>query len=443
MKATVIGLGYVGLATSLYLADKGIQVQGYDIDNDKIAKIESGKPPFFEPAIEQLLKMRLNNGFEVVNDLGDSDIYFITVGTPSMKDGSIKLDYLRNAARSLGKTLKSKEGYQVVVVKSTVIPGTTRDVVRPVIESESGRAFGHNLGLAMNPEFLKEGSALNDMANPDRVVIGEFDKQSGDALEKLYRQVYSDLSPPVVRTSIINAEFIKYASNAFLASKISFINTIANIAQRVPDADVQQIAYGMGFDKRIGKQFLSAGLGYGGSCFSKDLKALVSFSEVLGYTPELLLKVENVNEGQAIHAVELAKQQLGSLNGKKVAILGLAFKPDTDDIRDAVSLRLIKALIGAGTKISVYDPLAIGNIEEEMGTAITYSKTAREAIRGTDCCFIVTEWSEFRSLKQADFVTAMRTPVIIDGRRLFKPEEFSSPVRYSAIGLGPSVKLGV
>jgi len=439
----VIGLGYVGLTTAVTFASKGFPVYGLDIDSGTITRINSSNPTFYEPMLEELLKEALRNGFKAGETLELSDIYFITVGTPSGREGNIDLSYVKAVAEKLGGFLKDVDGYHLVVVKSTVVPGTTEGVVKPIIESASGKMFGDNLGLAMNPEFLKEGSAVQNSFEPDRVVIGEYDRKSGDVLLDLYRQFYGGNLPPVLRTTIANSEFIKYASNAFLATKISFINMIASIAQRVPSADVKVIAEGIGLDRRIGPKFLNAGLGYGGSCFPKDVRALIAFSKSVGYDPILLDDVDEINVRQPEVSIELARRYLGSSKDSKIAVLGLSFKPETDDIRDAVSVRIINRLLAEGAKVSVYDPVATENVSKLFGNRIAYASSALEAIKDADCCIIVTEWDEFKKLEPSDFIERMRKPVLIDGRRIYDPEKYACRMKFAAVGLGTVSKISV
>ena len=275
--------------------------------------------------------------------------------------------------------------------------------MKPILEEESLKTCGTQFGLCMNPEFLRQGSAFEDTVNADRVVIGSYDKRSGDALEDLYRDFYSAKMPPLIRTTLSTAELIKYASNAMLATKISFINTIANICEKIPGADVKVVAAAMGLDKRIGPLFLDAGLGYGGSCFPKDVKALIACSKNLGYTPELLESVENINHTQPLKAVEFCKQQLGSLKGKKIAILGLAFKPDTDDMREARVIPIINQLLKEGAHVSAYDPVASQTAKSIFNGKIRYASSALDCIKKADCAIIVTEWSEFQKLTPEDY----------------------------------------
>jgi len=436
-----MGTGYVGLSTAVAFAKKGYQVIASTHDSEKVAMINRGIAPFYEPELQEtleqvvkrkMLKCTLNTEEAVLN----SDISFITVGTPSKPDGSIDLQFIKNSAYEIGEALKKKETYHLIVIKSTVLPGTTEKIVKPIIERHSGRSCGIEFGLCMNPEFLREGSALHDTLHPDRVVIGEYDKKSGNILESLYRDFYGERIPPIIRTNLTTAELIKYASNAFLATKISFINFMANLCQKIPGADVKTVAEGMGLDKRIGPLFLNAGLGYGGSCFPKDVKALIAYSKSLGCDPSLLEAVEKINESQPYTAIELCKRFLGNLKGKKIAILGLAFKPNTDDMREARSIPIISQLLKEGAKITAYDPAATENAKSIFKNKIAYTSSAIECIKGANCCILVTEWEEFKKLKPRDFIENMKQPILIDGRRIYNPEEFNRKLKFAAIGLG-------
>ena len=441
-KISIIGVGYVGLCTAVGLASKGYRVVACDIDAEKISKINQGIPPFFEPGLQEKLTESIRKGNLVgyVNDtdraVAESDFTYVAVGTPSKEDGSIDLKYIQSAAVNIGRALKNKNSYHVTIIKSTVVPGTTLDVVKPLLERESGKTCGVDFGLCMNPEFLRQGSAFQDTLHADRVVIGSYDQQAGDKLEMLYREFYSGHIPPIIRTGLSTAELIKYASNAMLATKISFINTIANICEKIPGADVKDVALAMGLDKRIGPLFLDAGLGYGGSCFPKDVKALIACSRASGYVPELLDSVEHVNWNQPLKAVAFAVQMLGSLKNKKIALLGLAFKPDTDDMREARVIPIIKALQAQGANITAYDPVATATAKAVFKDTIHYAVSAKECLKDADCAIIVTEWPEFKALTPQDFLSLMKQPILIDGRRIYNPQDFMGKLRFAAIGLG-------
>lgn len=423
-------------------ASKGYYVLACDVDDQKIGKINQGIPPFHEPELEEKLSYCIHKGnlkgvvSQTQKVIDETDLTFVAVGTPSKSDGSIDLKYIESASQNIGKALKNKRSYHIVIIKSTVVPGTTLDAVKPILEKESGKKCGADFGLCMNPEFLRQGSAFQDTVNADRVVIGSYDKRSGDVLEDLYKGFYTPLTPPIIRTTLSTAELIKYASNAMLATKISYINTIANICEQIPGADVKVVAKAMGLDKRIGPLFLDAGLGYGGSCFPKDVKALIASSKKHGYKPELLYAVEEVNKTQPLKAVDYCRQRLGSLGGKRIAILGLAFKPDTDDMREARVIPIVNQLLKEGAKVVAYDPVAISVAKTIFEDKIQYTKSAFECLKGADACIIVTEWDEFKKLTPEDFTENMKQPILIDGRRIFDPETFKTKMRFVALGLG-------
>jgi len=442
-RISIFGLGRVGLCLAVCYASRGFHVIGVDVDEHKLAVISRGEAPFYEPGLQEFLARALENGsLELTSSAAEavlgSDISFITVGTPSRPDGSVDLSQVEAVCRQLGAALAEKKAWHLVVVRSTVPPGTTGGLVRETLEQISGLKCGDGFGLCMNPEFLSEGAAIRGIMEPDRVVIGEHDRRSGDVLQAFYKAFHGPGCPPILRTTLVNAELIKYASNAFLAMKISFANMIARLCQRLPGADVVAVMDGVGLDKRIGRAFLNAGLGWGGSCFPKDLAALLWLGAQMGVDLPLVKATVDVNEGQPLVAVELAKQALGDLKGKRVALLGLAFKPGTDDIRDAISLRLIGALLAEGAKVVAYDPKAMDNVRALLGNTISYASSALEAVRGADCCIIVTEWDEFRALRPEDFAEHMRRPVVIDGRRVFRPEDFEGAVEFYAVGRGPT-----
>ncbi len=440
MKISVIGSGYVGLVTGACFAKLGNDVVLVDIDAERVAMINRGEAPFYEPGLEEILKEGLAQGkIEAITDTISSvkwaDVVFICVQTPNAPDGSVDLTYIRAAAKSVGEGLREREGvgYPVVVVKSSVIPGTTEFVVRPILEDLSGKRAGVDFGVAMNPEFLREGAAVKDFLEPDRIVIGAMEGKARDVLSSLY----SGFNCPVLHTNLVTGEMLKYASNAFLATKISFINEIANICGFVPGLDVLEVARGVGLDHRVNPQFLNAGIGFGGSCLPKDLRALVSFVENTGnYEPKLLKSVLEVNDFQPLRLVGLAVRVLGSLSGKRVSVLGLSFKPNTNDMREAPSIKIINRLLELGAEVVAYDPVAKETARRELGDRIIYAETVEECLKGADCCFIVTEWEQFKNLEPGDFKRLMKRPLIFDGRRVFKPENFiAEKVECYSVGL--------
>jgi UDPglucose 6-dehydrogenase len=441
-EVSIVGMGYVGLCTAATFASRGIRTIGVDIDQARVEQIRRGKAPLHEPLLDTMLKnavkKKLLDATSEISLAADTDTTFLTVGTPSQHDGSIDLSYIKNATEDLGNVLREKRGYHLVVVKSTVVPGTTNGTVRRFLEQSSRKNVGDELGLCANPEFLKEGTAINDAVRPDKIVIGSNDKKSASELTRLYRRFYGSELPPVILTTPEAAELVKYASNAFLATKVSFVNTIANIAEQIPGVDVGTIAEAIGLDPRIGPLFLKAGPGYGGSCFHKDLQALINYSQNKNYDPILFRATEETNEQQANRVVGMAEKLLGSLSSKKIAVLGLAFKKDTDDIREAASLRVISQLKKKGARVIAYDPMAIPNTKRQFLDQIEYAENPRSALKGADCAIIMTEWDQFRQLVPKDFQTYMKTPNIVDARRMLDPKQYAQ-LNYLAIGTG-SVK---
>ena len=438
-KVSFVGLGYVGLCTAAVFASKGLNIIGVDIDGEKISKLTKGEVPFYEPQLDRVLKSAIKRkkiGFTTdIAKVAETGTTFITVGTPSRQDGSIDLTYVKKATEDIGSVISAGDSYHLVVVKSTVVPGTATGLVRPLLEASSGRACGDMLGLCSNPEFLAEGSAIKGTLHPDKVVIGANDEKSGNSLKRLYMSVYVRQKVPMIATNPTTAETIKYASNAFLATRVSTINTIANICQRLPGDDVEIVAKAIGLDPRIGPLYLKAGPGYGGSCFHKDLQALISLSRKLDYDPVLLSSVERVNENQAIEIVKLSRRLLSSLENRRVAVLGLAFKKDTDDIREAASLRVIEELVKNSASVSAYDPMAMKNASKVLSPKVEFATDALSCLKGADCCILMTEWDEFRELKPREIKTAMRTPNIVDARRVLDQDDLQG-FNYLAVGLG-------
>ena len=441
MRISVFGLGYVGLCTAACFAHKGLQVIGVDVDPERIEMIQQKQAPIHEPGLKSLLEKSIDSHMlECTQDckyaIENSDVSFITVGTPIQRNGDVNIKYLSSVAIDIGKALRTKQAYHLVIVKSTVLPGTTEKIVKPLIEKHAKKKCGSIFDICYNPEFLREGSAIEDIFNSDKIVIGEVASRSGDILEELYRRFYDAQLPPIIRTKPATAELIKYANNAFLATKVSFINTIANLCEAIPEADIAIVAKAIGLDRRINPSFLEAGLGYGGSCLPKDVKALESFSERLGVKPILLRAVQEVNRLQPYKVIKLAQKLIGDIEDKRVAILGLAFKPNTDDVRGAVSIEIVKGFLNQKAHVTVYDPMAARNAERVLRNEVEYKSSALECIDRTDCCVIATAWPEFRTLNWKDFVSRMRNPVVIDGRRIYNAKEFGRRLKFAAIGLG-------
>lgn len=414
MNICVIGTGYVGLVTGSVFADLGNEVVCVDKNEEKIAMLRRGEMPIYEPGLEEMVARNVSDhrlcfSTEIEESVGRSDVVFICVGTPPQPNGEPDMSYVEEAAKSIARALNR---YKVVVNKSTV-PVGTGERVREIIETNRRREV--DFDVVSNPEFLREGSAISDTLNPDRIVIGA----PNQIVAMKILELYAPLERPMLITDVASAEMIKYASNAFLATKISFINSIANICDAA-GADVVQVMKGMGYDQRIGAAFLQAGLGYGGSCFPKDSSALIHTAEKFGYDFALLKSVVKVNKDQAMRFMDRMEKVLGTFEGKRVGILGLAFKPNTDDLRDAKSLEIIARLVAAGATVQAYDPIAMDKTRETFPD-ITYCKNAYETACDADALVVVTEWNEFKFLNMERIRETMQGNVLFDGRNIYDP----------------------
>ncbi len=410
MDVCIVGTGYVGLSTAVGFAEHGHKVACADIDGKRVDDINSGKCPIFEPGMENALKRSISNGLlkstlDLNGALKSSEVIFITVPTPCDESGKIDTKFIEKASKDIAACIN---GYKVIVVKSTVIPGTTDAVVGKNLEA-AGKKHGIDFGLCMNPEFLREGHALEDFLKPDRIVIGSADRKAGDVIERLY----SGFHAPVLRTDIKTAEMIKYASNSFLATKITFANEVGNICKLL-GIDVYEVMKGVGMDKRISPHFLRAGCGFGGSCFPKDVSALLNEGRELGYEPRLLGAVLAVNAEQRRLMVLQLKSRM-DIRGKRVAVLGLAFNPDSDDVRESAAIDTVQGLLKHGAEVVVYDPKAMDNFKR-LFPDINYASSAKEALRGADACIIATDWDEFKKLEAKDF-SEMKSNIVIEGRK--------------------------
>ena len=415
MRICVIGSGYVGLVTGAVFADLGNDVGCVDVDARKIASLTKGEMPIYEPGLEEMVRRntaegRLSFSTDAGRAVERAEVVFICVGTPSKNEGETDLSYVEEAARVIGRHLN---GYKVIVNKSTV-PVGTGDLVRKLAgEAANGST---EFDVVSNPEFLREGSAIADALNPDRVVIGAPSKKVALKLMELYATV----GAPILVTDVASAELIKYASNAFLATKISFINAVANLCERT-GANVGDVARGMGMDKRIGPEFLMAGLGYGGSCFPKDVASLEHTARRLGYDFGLLRDVMAINADRVGNFISRVRGRFPQLKGRRFGVLGLSFKPNTDDMREAKSVEIIAALTAEGAEVRAYDPVAARKAREIM-PELVYCENAYEAAEGADALVIVTEWREFKSLDMERLKKIMKSPVIFDGRNIYDPE---------------------
>lgn len=412
MKISIIGSGYVGMVTGTCFANMGNEVTFLDIDARKIAAINGAKSPIYEQGLEKLLdsnRSRITATTDYQEAIHTTDVTFLCVGTPSDEEGGIDLAYIRSASSDLGNALRSKGAMHTVIVKSTVLPGTTETVIRPILEETSKKRAFVEFGLGSNPEFLREGAAIRDFINPDRIVFGIADEHTRSVLESLY----ADFPCPKLATSIRTAEMIKYASNAFLATKISFANEIGNLCKNL-GIDTGEVFAGVGLDARINPAFFRSGIGFGGSCFPKDVRALIAHARCVGEEVDLLRSVIKVNEKQPRKAIQLLKKHIPDLSGKTIGILGLSFKPDTDDIRESRALPIIGELLAEGARIIAYDPLA-ETATRSVFPAIGYSDSAYDALNA-DATVIATEWKEFEYLDYSG-------RIIIDGRNIEKAKK--------------------
>ena len=436
MNIAIVGTGYVGLVSGTCFSEMGINVTCVDVDEKKIENLKKGVISIYEPGLEDMVRKniqagRLNFTTDLADVLDDVEIVFSAVGTPPDEDGSADLKYVLAVAKAIGKNIKK---YTVVVTKSTVPVGTAKKVKETIQAELDKRGENVKFDVASNPEFLKEGAAIKDFMSPDRVVVGIESEKAKEIMSRLYKP-FMLVSDRLIFTDIPSAEMIKYAANSMLATRISFMNDIANLCELV-GADVSMVRKGIGTDTRIGKKFLYAGCGYGGSCFPKDVKALIKTAQKVGYDMEVLQAVESVNEKQkSILFNKLMKHFNGDIKGKTIAIWGLAFKPETDDMRETPALVLIDKIISVGASVKVYDPIAMPECKRRIGDKVVYCKDMYEAVVNVDTLLLVTEWKEFRMPNLEVLNKTMKNKVIIDGRNIYDAKEMvESGFDYYKIG---------
>lgn len=424
-KVAVAGTGYVGLVAGVCFAEKGQNVICVDVDKDKIEKMKKGQAPIYELDLEEMMRKnykegRINYTTDYQTAYKDADFIFIGVGTPERADGSANLDYVFGVAKQIASVIEKD---CIIVVKSTVPIGTNDEVEKIIKEN-----LKHNvkISVASNPEFLAQGTAVRDTLKASRIVIGTEDKETEEKMLDLYK----NFDAPKITTNRRSAEMIKYASNDFLALKISYINDIANLCEHV-GADIQDVTKGMSLDERIGNKFLNAGCGYGGSCFPKDTKALHYLAEQGGYELKTIKAAIEVNKNQKLILIKKARKNFPSFKDLNIAILGLTFKPGTDDLREAPSLENIPILLEEGAKIKAYDPVGEENFKKKYPTELTYTKTPQEALKNADVCFIFTEWKEIKEIKPQEFIELMKTPIIYDGRNIYSLDDMKGTQYYS------------
>ena len=434
MNIGIVGLGFVGLSLTSVLASKGYTTIGIDIDKKKCKQIVNGESPFFEPKLEKTLRDGLKKKLKISNDFSlikNCDFIFVTVGTPQTSDGAIDLSMIKKSVAKIGKTMNGNSKNQIILIKSTVIPGTMKNIVLPILEKNSKKKAGKEFGLISNPEFLQESNAIRDTIFPHAVVLGGYNTK----YMKKAKNFFSKLHPktPIIITNHQTAEMVKYANNSFLATKISFINQLSNICQNIPGANIDDIAKTIGLDPRIGKLFLNAGPGYGGSCLPKDMKALINFARDVGVKPVLLNAVEEINVKQLEQIIKLIEKKLRDISSKRITIMGTAFKPDTDDVRDSISIELIKKLLKMKANITIYDPKAIENTKKIFGKKISYENSMIHALDKTQCAIFMTHWKEFQNIDNK-LIRHMKRKLIIDCRRIFTGKKIDA--EYYALGIG-------
>ena len=431
MKLTIIGTGYVGLVTGTCFADSGNDVICMDIDKKKIDALKKGVVPIYEPGLKELIQKNYKEGrlhftTDMKNAVRRSDIIFIAVGTPPDNNGATDLAAIKAVAREIGSSMN---GHKIIVTKSTVPVGTA-DRIKKIIAGETS----HHFDIASNPEFLKEGAAIDDFMKPDRVIVGVENEETGKALKSLY-EPFTRTGNPIILTDIRSSEMIKYAANAMLATKISFINEIANLCT-MSGANIDDVRKGIGYDNRIGHLFLFPGVGYGGSCFPKDVKSVIHVGKKYGYAMDLLTAVDRVNDRQkALMPAVIKRHFNGKLKGRRFALWGLAFKPKTDDIREAPSLVIIDALLKAGASVAAHDPEAVKNVKALYGRKIQYANDPYEALKGADGLVLVTEWNEYRKPDFDRMLHLMKGRVVFDGRNIFDKQQLSD-AGFAYYGIG-------
>jgi UDPglucose 6-dehydrogenase len=417
MRVSIVGSGYVGTTVAACLADIGHDVYNIDIDEEIVDAINAGETPIHEPGLDALVSAYGGKTLQATTDydaVTDTDLTMLALPTPNEPDGSIDLSAMKAGIESVGEALREKDGYHLVVVKSTVIPGTTEDELRPILESASGKTDGDEIGLAVNPEFLREGSAVDDFMEPDKIVVGtDGDERALDLLATLYEPIVTDWDVPVVETGRREGEMIKYANNSFLAAKVSLINDLGNICKEF-GVDAYEVADAIGLDDRIGERFLRSGIGWGGSCFPKDVDAIRAAARAAGYEPKMLDATVAVNDQQPERLLGLLDDHV-DVSGKRVAVLGLAFKPGTDDIRNSRAIPVIQGLLDRGADVVGYDPVAADEMREQFPD-IEYADSPAAALDGASGAVVVTDWDEFAALDEE--FDRMAQSVVVDGRRI-------------------------
>ena len=444
IRISVIGMGYVGLASGMGYAKHGFKTIVTATTPSKVEGLNKGLSPFYEPELGDLVKTEVERGMrsatlDNIEAIKQSDVTFICVGTPSLPDGSADLSAVEAVSKQVGLAIKDKEGFHVVSTKSTVVPGTTENLVLPIVEKYSGKKAGVDFGLVMNPEFLRQGQAVHDSLNPDRIVIGEQTSRAGEIIHEIYKNYKTDTGEPVpiLHVEMRAAELIKYAANSLLATKITFANEFSRICERF-NIDVYEVMKGVGLDFRVNPMFLNAGCGFGGSCFPKDVNAIVALAKQIGVETPLMDAVLYTNDLQPMHLVDLIRDTVGgagSLQGKQIAFLGLSFKPDTDDTRATRALPIIEKLYEEGATVKAYDPKAYYKFKPLTDLPIGYMDSIDEALEGADFAVVQSDWEEIKNIPASKFRDLMKNALVIDGRRSYDPMKLiDGGVTYKGIG---------
>jgi UDPglucose 6-dehydrogenase len=436
-KLSVIGLGKLGLPMAVLFASKGFKVIGLDINPHVIKAINENNCPIYEPGASELLK-NYRDSLVVTDDykfaVENSEASFIVVPTPSEESGAFSTKYVETAGAKIAENLRNKEDFHLIVLVSTVLPGATARL-KGLVEEISGKRCGVDFGLCYSPEFIALGSVLRGLSNPDVVLIGESDPKSGELLSKIYQKVCEN-NPPIVRTNFWNAELGKILLNSYITMKISFANMMAEMCERIPGGDVDAVSHILGLDSRVGRKYLTGGLAFGGPCFPRDNRAVVFFAQTVGVDAKLPKTTHEMNLYQSKRIVSIVKQQIGELKGKKVALLGLTYKPDTDVVEESASLELAKDMIREGAILSVYDPAGMENARKVLGNNAYYASSIEDCIRESELCIVAVPWEEFRNLDVQIFLRNMRKPVLLDCWRIFRNNpNFRERLKYFAIGL--------
>jgi UDPglucose 6-dehydrogenase len=438
MKAiSVFGIGKLGFPIVACFASKGFRVIGYDVNPATIKAVNERKPAIYEPGLVELLAQagELSATDDYIDAVKNTDATFMVVPTPSMPDGSFTAKYAEAAAEQLAAGIKSKKGYHLVVLTSTVLPGTTDSRIKPLLERISGKKCGRDFGLCYSPEFIALGAVIRNFLKPDVVLIGESNAKAGESLEDIYKNVCEN-NPPIVRMTIQNAELAKISLNAYVTMKISFANTLAEMAEKIPNGNADAICEMLGFDSRIGRKYLSGGMAYGGPCFPRDNKAFAYFARQINCQARLAEATDAENAHQNQRIVALAKEKIGTIQGKRIAMLGLTYKPDSEVTEESAAVKIAAALVKEGAKLTAYDPAGISNARKMLGDkGIIYAASVKECLKDADFCILTTPWNEFKNLKPGDFTGAMKTPALLDCWRLYDAAEFSKKMEYTALGL--------